>query len=188
MIPSFVGCTGRTHQLRRHAAMIGHPILGDRKYHTGWAVQKQREMQSGPGPCCSTLQQVSNTAFPHGAAADTISLGVRAQPACAAVADMDMRNGSDDGADNAGTNDADNADNKDGADSGPHHVGDAEGSAHQKDPSRIMSDPAGSEHLCLWAVQVQLQHPVTLEALDVCIPEPSAYGAVRAAHAISVAP
>ncbi|GAB4818209.1 hypothetical protein N2152v2_005255 [Parachlorella kessleri] len=32
--------TGRTHQLRRHLALIGHPLVGDRKYTHGYAKQR----------------------------------------------------------------------------------------------------------------------------------------------------
>ncbi|MCF3974211.1 pseudouridine synthase [Paracoccus salsus] len=36
--------TGRSHQLRVHMAQIGHPILGDPLYATGWAADHPRLM------------------------------------------------------------------------------------------------------------------------------------------------
>eukprot|EP00891_Asterochloris_glomerata_P003231 jgi/Astpho2/3231/Aster-x1132 len=34
--------TGRTHQLRRHMALLGHPILGDRRYTGGYCAAQGR--------------------------------------------------------------------------------------------------------------------------------------------------
>eukprot|EP00887_Chlorella_sp_A99_P003695 scaffold7.g3695.t1 len=33
--------TGRTHQLRRHMALVGHPLLGDRRYTHGYGAQRR---------------------------------------------------------------------------------------------------------------------------------------------------
>ncbi len=34
---TYVDVTGRMHQLRRHMALVGHPVLGDPKYTYGYA-------------------------------------------------------------------------------------------------------------------------------------------------------
>jgi len=44
---SVVGCrlvTGRTHQVRVHLATVGHPVLGDRLYHSKRADLVQRPL------------------------------------------------------------------------------------------------------------------------------------------------
>lgn len=40
---------GRKHQLRRHMALLGHPVLGDQQYSYGYAKQVARSLQPFPG-------------------------------------------------------------------------------------------------------------------------------------------
>ncbi len=163
---------GRTHQLRRHAAMIGHPILGDKRYHQGWAAEKQRLAQldalsdGSDANLQEEQQQVGNgiVASVREAASDGSERDLKGEQA--AADDMDERNA---------------AESADGQCHGGSALADANGN------STAAAGPAADGHLCLWAVQIQLHHPVTLEELDVCIPEPDAYAALRAVHTASTA-
>ncbi|MFH0953342.1 MAG: RluA family pseudouridine synthase [Verrucomicrobiota bacterium] len=51
--------TGRTHQIRRHMALIGHPVVGDRVYAT--QVQPLRGLRGVP----RQMLHASQVSFPH---------------------------------------------------------------------------------------------------------------------------
>ena len=168
-------CAGRTHQLRRHAAMIGHPILGDRRYHHGWAAEKRRLAQldalaeGSDADSQEEQQQQQQQQQQHGN-----GIVASAQEAASGSSGCDL-NGEQAAAD--GMDERSNA--AESADAQCHGGG---ASAHAEGDSTAAAGSGGNGHLCLWAVQIQLQHPVTLEDLDVCIPEPAAYAALRAVH------
>jgi hypothetical protein len=169
-------------------AMLGHPILGDRRYHYGWAAQHERMAQADP---------VTRAAFqPHSKASACLGVDVaataqaNAPDAPQAVAGQALSNACADrvtaqaGAEEPAELRDFNAD----AVTGQQGAGSVEAeAAHyasaQPDGRSAWSGtvPDGGG-LCLWAVQVDLQHPVTKEDLRVCIPEPEHYAALRAAH------
>jgi hypothetical protein len=73
--------TGRKHQLRRHLALIGHPLLGEPRYSFGYAVQRLESGQDMP-PC-------GHVRLPGGAAddADGVCRGAAAAADGAALDD-----------------------------------------------------------------------------------------------------
>ena len=179
---------GRTHQLRRHMAMLGHPILGDRRYHYGWAAQHERLAKAGPSIQAASQPHSNGSAgtgtgadlrptadanehdAPQAAAGLLPSNGcvytTTAQPGAAQAAELKRPEAELDFLQQgAGSVDAQAC----------SHT-----SAHLVGRSTRSGTSAGG--LCLWAVQVDLQHPITLDELRVCISEPEQYAALRAAH------
>ena len=143
--------------------MVGHPILGDKRYHHGWAAEKKRLAQ--PEQVAGGHEADSHQQHGDGSMAS-------AQEAASDGSGWDPN---EDQA--AGGLDEESA--SEAGDAGCHDGG---ASARRDGDSAAAADSAGGGHLCLWAVQVQLQHPVTLEHLNICIPEPDAYAALRADH------
>lgn len=75
---------GRRHQLRRHLALIGHPLVNDRQYTYGFASQllrSGREAQRGRAdaqgdlPACSEEESAAEMCVPEEEAGSDISDG-----------------------------------------------------------------------------------------------------------------
>ena len=73
---------GRRHQLRRHLALIGHPLVNDRQYTYGYASQllrSGRKAQRGRGdaqgdlPACSEEESAAEMFVPEEEARSDIS-------------------------------------------------------------------------------------------------------------------
>ncbi len=152
--------------------MVGHPILGDRRYHHGWAAEKRR------------LAQLD---LPFGGQE---SDSQRQDGNCVAASDQEAASDSSDQDLHGEQPATDGMEMRDAAESADAQCYGGGASASAEDNSTATAGPvrpADDGYLCLWAVQIQLQHPVTLEELDVCIPEPDAYAALRARHTGSTA-
>ena len=138
--------TGRTHQLRRHMALLGHPLVGDRKYTYGYAAQRE---QAGFALLPELHVQSSCRASPR----EGISVG--------------------------GGLDA----SSDGEGSSPGSTGEPSNSSGGSAWREWDASPAaagalarrGSPPICLWAVQLDLVHPVSGEPLHFEIPHPPSY-------------
>lgn len=149
--------TGRTHQLRKHMAYTGTPILGDPRYR---------------GPRCVTGTETA----PHGAtAAATAAAVAQAEgfqaPLGAGLEVEEVAHG---------TNDLDKAEADEGEEEGEEGVeeGGDVGDAAQGVGQRLVSSRQRHDlhdlmacgrpaPLCLWAVRLSFMHPATGQGLDV---------------------
>lgn len=149
-------------------AMIGHPILGDVRYTYGYVAQRERWLAN------------------RGAQAAAAVIFAAAEP----------REGEITGPGAVGKPPQSDEVQSESAQAGREAHGpvgcrgppkaelEAEG-----DTDDASSEQSGGgrgrgveQHLCLWAVEVQLQHPVTQEAVLVQLQEPAMYAEVRAVH------
>ena len=188
-VPSTAMCTsaGRTHQLRRHMAMLGHPILGDRRYHYGWAVQHERMVNALPPTPAAPVATSDGSAGPNAEPRATAETDEHDSPQ--AVAGQLRSNGSGGMPAQGGAPQAADLRSRVGEmETAQHDAGSAKPEAAGFASAGLCmrserSDPsADGDGLCLWAVQVDMQHPVTIKQMCVRIPEPGQFTALRAAR------
>ena len=177
------GPPGRTHQLRKHMAMIGHPILGDPRYTYGYMAQRQ-------GWASHPAESAINNDDGNGSA-----LGAHTPPLTMNTSDGPVSREAVDGAGSHtlegnqvdGDELQQQEDNGEPANKMLHARSIEEDTSPEPVPGNASETVNSREHgleneLCLWAVQVRLRHPVNQAELDVQLDEPPGYCEMRARH------
>ena len=149
--------TGRKHQLRRHMALLGHPLLGDPRYSLGYAKQRLASGQA--------MEPREHVRLPVEEAAAAADCGTAAEAAAAAAA--------------GGVATAE-AIERALLPQGPPWL-------PEQPCSLLSAAVAAATQqlglqLCLWAVELRLgSHPATGAPLHFLLPEPPGYATTRAA-------
>jgi hypothetical protein len=208
--------TGRTHQLRKHMAYLGHPILGDLQYkHHRKAVQKVLR-SCGPGSAVEAAGEPAGSipfAQQAGGVGEgsndevvwVLEEGAASRSGGASSSDAGSIAGSDDGSE--GSDDAVEgmqhhsqsgaASNSSSSSSRSSKLvpldadvlaaepaaegtsGASEAGGDTPPPSRrvakveCLSNGSAVQHICLWAVELHLNHPITQEPMRLSLPLPA---------------
>lgn len=198
--------TGRTHQLRRHMMMIGHPILGDTKYWQRAPVPSAQQLHglqeipeadlaAAPGRERAVLElpeAAADVARPGADVAEpqegTEGCDVEASAPAHAAKACDLRGDPvEEGGGGSGpkevAEDIGVGKKRTREDGGGVGVGqDAEGCQGQR-WGRCEQEAAMGERMCLWKVECKVLHPVTGEIVHMETETPELFDAVLRAHA-----
>jgi hypothetical protein len=173
--------TGRTHQLRKHAAYIGHPILGDLRYKHHRKALSRLEAP-GAGDFERTVWVLADEGGGAEGASGSAGAGARSSSSSGPdlglvsprVVEASVEEPSGEGwQGGAGPDDVMAAMAPEGE----------WGEAGAERRSELLSDGSPVRHICLWAVELQLRHPVTREGLQLRLGMPPALAAVVDAEA-----
>ncbi|KAI8474727.1 MAG: pseudouridine synthase [Monoraphidium minutum] len=186
--------TGRTHQLRKHMAYLGHPLLGERQYQhrrkddirmTSCAVEPLLQGMSAP-------EAAAGGSGGGGDAAAEAEGGERQAPEPCGEGDggggrkrgrpgLEGRGAPAEGAAQQRAAGAEAEPGGRGAEAGEEEgageASEAEADAEAEAGAGGGGAGAAAEPLCLWAVELRLRHPVTREPLHFHIPDPPEYDA-----------
>ncbi|GBF90008.1 hypothetical protein Rsub_02714 [Raphidocelis subcapitata] len=166
--------TGRTHQLRKHMAYIGHPILGDplyRHHHIRQGVAAERR---DIGPLLAGMLEHARSG--GGGAGGDGGDGGEAGDGGAPDGSAPQRPSAEAGQGGGGAEEA--ADAQGGEEEDEEGGSDKGGAASAAGGGQGAGGAAPVQPMCLWAVELRLRHPVTREPLHLSIPDPPAYGAL----------
>ncbi len=190
--------TGRTHQLRRHMALIGYPLVGDRKYTHGYAKQRADNgielpldghiVLAGGSGCTGGAAQLATAGrgaaeVPQGSPGGDAALPLQ-QPAGRSQQQRQAEHGgpypteSGEGLEHLGSEErlGSGGANWSGVMPAPSPVAAlAPGAARERGMGASYASPV----LCLWAVQLTLEHPITGEQLHFELGEPQIYEVIR---------
>lgn len=209
--------TGRMHQLRKHMAYIGHPILGDLKYKhhrkadvvvksdmpTAGINQSAQSCQSR----CEAGNNHSNTQEGghqqhhqmyqyqhqhHGSCSSVeacsaaeiivrkcLEPGMAVLSSSASFADDDPNMGNGDGSSSYDCLSDDNEDKNGGNLSYDEAEFDLNQESQDTNGNQVMKQETLSSgepiQMCLWALELQLQHPVTYQIMQLLLEAPTYY-------------
>eukprot|EP00892_Ulva_mutabilis_P006064 jgi/Ulvmu1/382/UM001_0389.1 len=200
--------TGRTHQLRRHMMMLGHPILGDVKYwrrepatpaqlRRGLREVEEAELAAAPQHERAVL--ASGMAAAEGAAEGAEAGGARPASAVgASAADEGAVAGTFGGADpgvgatgiegevgQKRARECEEGAGTEGAEGGGGGMEQGKEGAEEGPGGkwgRCEQEAALAERMCLWKVECKVLHPVSREVVCMQTEQPPLFDAVLAAH------
>ena len=144
--------------------MIGHPILGDPRYTYGYMAQRERLLAGSAAQATAaagTLRQGDDEASQ---AAPQEEVQSSEAERGSAERELGEASGSEGGLDS------------------PEPGGGGDGNRNGQGGGDRGSGRGVEQPLCLWAVEVQLKHPVSREPMQVQLGEPAVYAALREKH------
>jgi hypothetical protein len=188
--------TGRTHQLRRHVDMIGHPILGDPIYWfreqqrsgdryqdrdreggvgVGIGIEEERERERAPSVSHSHFDPSCSGSCSNRSEIERQSTQ---DGRYMSVADKDRTISHDTGA----SNEDEDEDRTISHDTGASNEDEDEDEKASSPNSHSLSLPLRLDPchgMFLWSVGISFIHPITKERLQFSIPEPTSFDVIR---------
>lgn len=186
--------TGRRHQLRKHMALHGHPILGDRRYRAAGGPRVAAGSGAGGGGSQSQdeghVSDAGSSEDHNSEEAERVCAASDAgaqQEVGSAALDAVRRRSAGEGT----WEDSAARQQKAAAGSGSSdHLPASSAAKAEQHAARAQVAPRNQRNmdvladgreapLCLWAVELHFEHPVSKQAMTLSIPEPAMYEAIR---------